>query len=117
MEVQRSKERIKRTLGRWKKLSISHVKVVIYDQPLAITLIEGTEQEILSTMKKYHLPGAKGWGFGSGLLAGVGSLLHNIFEIEVIVEKVAGTTFERIAPTIDLFGSAESLESVKRNSS
>lgn len=44
---------------------------------------------------------------------GDGSLRHNIFEIDDIVENVAGTTFERMAPTIDRLLSTESLTILK----
>lgn len=38
-----------------------------------------------------------------------GSLRHIILENDASVEKVAGTTLDRIVPTIDLLRSSESL--------
>ena len=59
--------------------------------------------------KKQVLPRANGWGFGSIFFGNDLSLLHNNLENEAMVENVAGTTFDRIAPTRDLFLSSESL--------
>lgn len=47
--------------------------------------------------------------FTSSVLLVVFPLRHIILETEDSVEKAAGTTLERIAPTIDLFLSTESL--------
>lgn len=54
------------------------------------------------------LPRANDWGFGSDFL-GDCSLRHIILDKEDIVENVAGTTLDRIAPTRDLLLSSESL--------
>lgn len=61
------------------------------------------------TRKQLPSPRANGCGFGSGLFGGVRSLRQIILDKEAMVEKVAGTTFERIAPTKDLLLSSESL--------
>lgn len=54
-------------------------------------------------------PRANGWGFSSDFLGEVWSLRQIIFDNEAIVENVAGTTLDKIAPTKDLFLSSESL--------
>lgn len=56
-----------------------------------------------------YLPLANGWGFGRAFFAAVWSLRHMILENDAMVENVAGTTFERIAPTKDLLLSSDSL--------
>lgn len=52
---------------------------------------------------------ANGWGFVRGVFVEVCSLRHIILENDARVATVAGTTFDRIAPTKDLLLSSESL--------
>lgn len=54
---------------------------------------------------------ANDWGFGRDFLGGDGSLRHNIFDKDDIVENVAATPLDKIAPTIDLPLSSDSLQS------
>jgi hypothetical protein len=61
------------------------------------------------TNKIHSLPRANGRGFTSDFLGDVCSLRQIILEKEAIVENAAGTTFDKIAPTKDLFLSSESL--------
>lgn len=58
-------------------------------------------------------PRANGWDLGSGFFELFGSLRQISFEKEAIVENVAGTTFDKIAPTSDLLLSTESLQESK----
>lgn len=60
-------------------------------------------------LRKLFSPRANDWGFASGFFGDFCSLRHIILEKEAIVENVAGTTLDRIAPTKDLLRSSESL--------
>jgi len=60
-------------------------------------------------LRKLFSPRANDWDFASGFFVGFCSLRHIILEKEAIVENVAGTTLDRIAPTKDLPRSSESL--------
>lgn len=55
------------------------------------------------------LPRAKACGFVLGFFGEACSLRQIIFEREAIVENVAGTTLDIIAPTMDLLLSSDSL--------
>lgn len=59
--------------------------------------------------KMVILPRANDCGFTSDCFGDPDPLRHIILETEAIVENVAGTTLDRIAPTMDLFLSSESL--------
>jgi len=52
---------------------------------------------------------AKDWGFGRDFLGGDGSLRHSILDKDDIVENVAATPLDKIAPTIDLVLSSDNL--------
>lgn len=60
-------------------------------------------------------PLANGWDLGFGFFELFGSLRQINFESEDIVENVAGTTFDKIAPISDLLLSTESLQQSKIN--
>ena len=57
---------------------------------------------------------AKDWGFGRDFLGGDGSLRHSILDKDDIVENVAATPLDKIAPTIDLLLSSDSLQNNKK---
>ena len=52
---------------------------------------------------------AKDWGLGRDFLVGDGSLRHIILDRDDIVENVAATPLDKVAPTIDLLLSSDNL--------
>lgn len=70
---------------------------------------EGLKEGQTKYMKWQFLPRAKAWGFTFDFLGELCSLRQIILEKEAIVENVAGTTLDMIAPTKDLLLSSDSL--------
>lgn len=72
-----------------------------------------TTSSPISKLRQLRSPWANGCGLGSGFFGDFASLRQNILDKDAMVENVAGTTFDRIAPTKDLFLSSESLQKTK----